>query len=606
MYKVIDLGVSVQETGEPRVRLLDSVLTKTAFTEIQAFWDTLEHSDGAAYLWVIGVSAMEFYGCNNNGDAFSEEDLKKTHTDFVSNAHVFLHHINKDPNKAVGKPIYSWYNEPMHRVELILKIDKTLQGADGIIDKIQRGEQLFVSMGCTVRYDVCSICGNKAPTRNDYCDHLRFNMKKILPDGKQVYAFNPNPKFFDISIVNRPADPTAFTLDKLASEGAEYLQTSSSAAIGELASNSALKTAALRKLSDIIKEVDGTVVDTKDSCPEAGVARHLLESGFDSMDYPELRPDMLASLRLSPGGLAALLTHLGSPITLGDAAWMAGRHHFGEHLSPRHISDMFLCLPRALELLRQSPDAVDDHLHDVLSNYTGELDLPGHRTLIIKCVKPVVTSRILLITKLASPQQLQKLAANFAPTLPSAMIRNNSQSGENFTPIILADGRKTSPYHIHQATITSGTEGAAYKALGAALALGAIGSAAVSPDLSHKLLYASILGLPAAALLMAGNAESSVVGEEIPATTLMQAWKQEKKASVEKMPRLGTLGGMAIPAALAMDYAYNKWRYGNDPVEMHERLTPFGRLANRAGEIVFNNPLTSIAVGGLLGSRFHS
>lgn len=604
MYKVIDLGVSVPGTGEPRVRLLDSVLTKTASTEIQTFWDTLEHSDDAAYLWVIGVSAMEFYGCNNNGDAFSEEDLKKTHRNFVSNAHVFLHHINKDPNKSIGKPIYSWYNEPMHRVELILKIDKALQGADGIVEKIEHGEPLFVSMGCTVRYDVCSICGNKAPTRNEYCDHLRFNMKKILPDGKQVYAFNPDPKFFDISIVNRPADPTAFTLDKLASEAAEGLYTSSSAALGELADNSALKTAALRKLSDIIKEVDGTVVDAKASCPEASAARNLAEEGFDDVDYPELCPDMLASLRLSPSGLAALLMHLGSPITLGDAAWMAGRHYFGERLSPRHFSDMFACLPRALGLLRQYPDTVESHLYDVLSDYAGEFDQPVHRTLIIRCVKPVATSRICLITKLASPQQLQKLAATFATDLSGAALLSKAQQGENFAPVVLADGRKTSPYHIHQATITNGAENAAYKTLGAALALGAIGSAAVSPDLSHKLLYASILGLPAAALLASGNAESSTVGEEIPATTIMQAWKQEKNASAENRTlRLGTIGGMAIPAALAMDYAYNKWRYGGDPIRMREHLTPFGRFTNRAGELVANNPLTSMAVGGLLGAQ---
>lgn len=62
----------------------------------------------------------------------------------------------------------------------------------------------------------CSICGNKAKQTEDYCDDLKFNMNKILPDGRKVRAFNPNPIFFDISEVTRGADSTAFTLKKVA------------------------------------------------------------------------------------------------------------------------------------------------------------------------------------------------------------------------------------------------------------------------------------------------------------------------------------------------------------------------------------------------------
>ncbi len=124
LTKIIDLGCELPQTGEPRVRLIQAPLVKTASTEIQEFWDSIEPDDNSSYLWVIGVSAREFYGCNNNGDAFDEADLKKTHQYFVSNAHVFLQHVNKDPQKSIGKPVFSWYNDAMHRVELILKIDK--------------------------------------------------------------------------------------------------------------------------------------------------------------------------------------------------------------------------------------------------------------------------------------------------------------------------------------------------------------------------------------------------------------------------------------------------------------------------------------------------
>lgn len=219
LTKIIDLGFEAPETGEPRVRLIQPDLVKTASTEIQQFWDSMQPDGQSSFLWVIGVSAREFYGCNNNGDAFDEADLIKTHNRFVDTAHVFMQHVNKDPAKAIGKPVFSWYNDVMHRVELILRIDKEAANSALIVARIENGDPIFVSMGCTVDYDVCSICGNRSKTRKEYCDHLRYNMKKILPDGRQVYALNPNPKFFDISIVARPADPTAFTLDKRASYG---------------------------------------------------------------------------------------------------------------------------------------------------------------------------------------------------------------------------------------------------------------------------------------------------------------------------------------------------------------------------------------------------
>ena len=223
MYKIIELGSTFEPTGEPRVRIVDNKLVKTASSVMQEYWDSLVHDDEAVYLWVIGVSAYEYYGCNNNGDAFTEADLKRTHTDFVEKAHVFMHHVNKDPAKAVGKPIFSWYNDEMHRVELILKVNRSAPGAETVLLKLEMGQQLYVSMGCSVAADKCSICGNLAKTRAEYCDHLRYNMKKILDDGRQVFAFNPDPHFFDISIVNKPADPTAYALDKIASGDARIV-----------------------------------------------------------------------------------------------------------------------------------------------------------------------------------------------------------------------------------------------------------------------------------------------------------------------------------------------------------------------------------------------
>lgn len=88
MYKIIDLGHEVPETGEVRVSLIDlstvPSFVKTASSEIQEFWDTIPQDPRYSYIWVIGVSAKEYYGCNNNGDAFTEDDLKHTHQNFVT------------------------------------------------------------------------------------------------------------------------------------------------------------------------------------------------------------------------------------------------------------------------------------------------------------------------------------------------------------------------------------------------------------------------------------------------------------------------------------------------------------------------------------------
>lgn len=49
--------------------------------------------------------------------------------------------------------------------------------------------------------------------------------------------------------------------------------------------------------------------------------------------------------------------------------------------------------------------------------------------------------------------------------------------------------------------------------------------------------------------------------EEIPMTTMVESWKFKKTAA--SMPRFGTVAGLALPPALALDYMYNKWRYGD-------------------------------------------
>lgn len=214
--KKFSLGSVVEETGEARIKLANFDELREQGSDIASFISTFKPDPGYVYLHVIAMGAGEYYGCNINGDYFPEKDLIERHHTFVTNAKVFKEHDNKSTSPSYGHVVFSWYNPKMHRVELILAIDK-VKGKE-FVDRQARGEQLEVSMGCRVREDVCSICGNKARKRSDYCEHILRDKRKIYPDGRQPYMINYNPTFFDISIVRRRADKIAYVLEKVASQ----------------------------------------------------------------------------------------------------------------------------------------------------------------------------------------------------------------------------------------------------------------------------------------------------------------------------------------------------------------------------------------------------
>jgi len=180
---------------------------------LQEFISTLKAKVGKTYALVNAMSAGEHYGSNRNGDFFPVNALKDYHKTFEANGHVYKHHINKDPRKAMGRVAFSHYNPNMNRVELILELDN--EKAAPVVKRLEGGELPAVSMGCKVPFDVCSICSNRAKTISQYCGHLKDEMNKVYEDGRRVYAINTMPKFFDLSIVTIPADSTAGFLAKV-------------------------------------------------------------------------------------------------------------------------------------------------------------------------------------------------------------------------------------------------------------------------------------------------------------------------------------------------------------------------------------------------------
>lgn len=193
--------------------------------------DRIKFAKDETPVHLIATGAKEAWGPNRNGDAFTEAMLKLAHDTFVKHAHWFRNHKNK---KSEGHPHYglvkaSVYNQEMRRVELLCGLPNTKEaaerlGCDGPADKelvkLANGEDIPVSMACRVPYDVCSGCGNKARTREEYCKAASCkyggcfdNLTKLVKTAGDVHLLhveNPHPIFFDISNVFRPADRTAY------------------------------------------------------------------------------------------------------------------------------------------------------------------------------------------------------------------------------------------------------------------------------------------------------------------------------------------------------------------------------------------------------------
>lgn len=190
---------------------------------------SMRFGEGEVPVHLIAVGATEFYGPNRNGDGFLEKTCRDHHHSFQKYARWYRNHDNKDPLKGRGIVKASAYNEAMHRIELLVALNATKEAAErnrGLVadeemEKLSRGEDIPVSMACRVKYDVCSGCGNKAKSRDEYCGPdlckyggCRDNLAKTFEDGHTLHVDNPNPAFFDISNVFRPADRIAYTLGR--------------------------------------------------------------------------------------------------------------------------------------------------------------------------------------------------------------------------------------------------------------------------------------------------------------------------------------------------------------------------------------------------------
>jgi hypothetical protein len=268
-------------------------LTKTAsqgayHPTIASYIGAAKKIPGKTQILLTALGAGEYWGDNANGDYFPESELAYEgdedygYRTFVKYAKIYKHHVNKNPAASFGDVPLAVYNAQFHRVELIVLLDDAK--APDIAERIEHGQYPDWSMGTRIPYDVCSICGNKAPNMKFYCHHAKYLMGRIDPEtGKKVFVRNYKPKFFDISYVLIGADRIAKTLRKVAHARPIYYGVSS-AALAE-------KAAQLAKAATIEKHVPAGTAKDPPSSQTAGEALK---------DIARMIPDVKARERRLP------------------------------------------------------------------------------------------------------------------------------------------------------------------------------------------------------------------------------------------------------------------------------------------------------------------
>ena len=277
---------------------------------------------GRMQVLLTALGAGEWWGSNVNGDYFPEEALAHEGQDygyktFETMAKVYKHHVNKDPARSYGDVVLSVYNPTYHRVELIVSVD--MESGKDITDRIENDDYPEWSMGCKVPFDVCNVCGNKAPTRRQYCEHAKYYLNKIWPEtGQLVYVKNTRPKFHDISQVLIGADRIAKTLMKVASSKT-FFDISSALASEKRAESGLWVPRGVGKHAALKKAVDkkATMTKTLPASPPASqdavkdLANTIMETKAREKPLPRQVLDQLGSMpirnSLSTLGLLGIL-----------------------------------------------------------------------------------------------------------------------------------------------------------------------------------------------------------------------------------------------------------------------------------------------------------
>lgn len=169
------------------------------------------------YAQVTGLHGDE---PNDNGDYFSwrEALLIKTPDGYAFESWRNKPNLlNHDKEMRVGTVIDVWPIFGEKAIEFLLETSKqeAMKKDAMLVRAFEEGKEITASMGVWVDHSFCSICGNKALTEDEWCDHLKLHKGRTI-DGQKVYEDNRGVCGMELSYitVGSPADMRA-TLRKV-------------------------------------------------------------------------------------------------------------------------------------------------------------------------------------------------------------------------------------------------------------------------------------------------------------------------------------------------------------------------------------------------------
>jgi hypothetical protein len=155
---------------------------------------------------------------NQNGDAFPERELLaevvdqrsgktiRAYQTFIEKG-LFTDHKSSEVENIRGIILDAEYDHKSKGVDLLIALDKV--SYPELARQITAGYSAQVSMGTAVTHSYCSICGNKAITEHDYCDHVKRGKAVVMAGQPRVYEINNGLNFIELSVVGNAADPRA-------------------------------------------------------------------------------------------------------------------------------------------------------------------------------------------------------------------------------------------------------------------------------------------------------------------------------------------------------------------------------------------------------------
>ncbi len=164
---------------------------------VRGHFEAVKDSHGHDSVRWVSPDGIKMYK-NANSDIFPEEDLIKSHKEWVGKP-LCKDHVSSSVDGIRGIILDTFYEPKFKRVHALFALDK--KNYPDLARKVEAGYATNVSMGTAVGRSICTECANVATSEAEYCHHVRSraNYGEINKDLRPI----------ELSLVVTGADPKA-------------------------------------------------------------------------------------------------------------------------------------------------------------------------------------------------------------------------------------------------------------------------------------------------------------------------------------------------------------------------------------------------------------